>query len=162
MAPSSIHPRGRSGYSDRVTTETMGIFEVRERWAALGGDPGEVVWGAVEDTVPTAPSHRPVAFPTSNGEVVVGGMDRGRFAAYGRFGDGKVAAQALLRLSVAPVAAPAPRDPVQLRRAAAGLIATLEEAAARPHPPALPCRWVGSSTTSGTRAATCSTPTARR
>lgn len=62
---------------------------------AKGADVDEVVVGTEVDVIPQAPSHRWILVPMSDGTVTLGGMDRGRFAAYGKFGDPEVAAQAL-------------------------------------------------------------------
>lgn len=63
--------------------------------ASRGVSVSELVVGREVDVVPQAPSHRWILVPMSDGTVTLGGMDRGRFAAYGKFADPEVAAQAL-------------------------------------------------------------------
>lgn len=67
---------------------------------ARGVDVDRVVVGTEVDVVPQAPSHRWILVPMSDGTVTLGGMDRGAFAAYGKFGDPEVAAQALAQGSL--------------------------------------------------------------
>ena len=50
--------------------------------------------GTEVDVIPGA-SHLLGLLPMSDGTVTLGSMDRGRFAAYGKFRDPEVAAQAL-------------------------------------------------------------------
>lgn len=69
--------------------------EVLSLAQALGVDVDRVVVGTEVDVVPRAPSHRWILVPMSDGTVTLGGLDRGTFAAYGKFGDPEVAAQAL-------------------------------------------------------------------
>jgi hypothetical protein len=83
--------------------------DVRMRLADRGVDAEQVVWAEVSDGPPAAPSHRWVAWPTAGDEIVLGGSDRGRFAAYARFGDAELAAEVLARW-VSPELPPAPRD----------------------------------------------------
>jgi hypothetical protein len=88
----------------------MSIENVVALAADLGVDVDRLVLGRAEDTVPEAPSHTWVLVPTSTGGVVIGGMDRGTFAAYARFEEDRQAAAALARLT-APLAAPDPGRP---------------------------------------------------
>jgi hypothetical protein len=75
-----------------------------------GADVGAVVVGHRPDTVPEAPSHVWICFPSSDGGTVIGGMDRGRFAPYAEFTNLEGAADALVQLTSAPTdAPPAPR-----------------------------------------------------
>lgn len=62
---------------------------------ARGVNVDEIVVGTAVDVIPQAPSHRWILVPMSDGTVTLGGMDRGRFAVYGKFGDPDVAARAL-------------------------------------------------------------------
>jgi len=71
------------------------VAEVLRLAAARGVDADAAAVGTQVDTVPPAPSHCWVLVPMSDGTVTLGGMDRGRFAAYGKFRDPEVAAQAL-------------------------------------------------------------------
>ena len=71
------------------------VHDVMALAQARGADVDEVVVGTEVDVVPQAPSHRWILVPMSDGTVTLGGMDRGSFAAYGKFGDPEVAAQAL-------------------------------------------------------------------
>jgi len=89
-----------------------------------GVDTSGVVWAEVSDRPPTAPSHHWVVWPTSNDEVVLGGTDRGRFAAYARFGDAELAAEILTRW-IAPQVPPSPRDRETLHGAALAVAARL-------------------------------------
>lgn len=83
--------------------------EVLQRARARGVDVDRVVVGAEVDVIPQAPSHRWILVPMSDGTVTLGGMDRGRFAPYGKFGDAEVAAQAL-RLGTVHDAPPLPEN----------------------------------------------------
>jgi Tuberculosis necrotizing toxin len=74
--------------------------EVLSRAQARGVDVERVVVGTEVDVIPRAPSHRWIVVPMSDGTVTLGGMDRGSFAAYGKFGDPEVAAQALAQGSM--------------------------------------------------------------
>ena len=69
--------------------------EVLRLAQARGVDVDAVVVGTEVDVIPQAPSHRWILVPMSDGTVTLGGMDRGRFASYGKFSDPEVAAQAL-------------------------------------------------------------------
>lgn len=91
--------------------------DVRRLLEARGVDTSRVIWTEPSDVPPTAPSHQWVAWPTTDDEVVLGGSDRGRFAAYARFGDVELAADVLARWT-APGLPPAPRDPETLHAAA--------------------------------------------
>lgn len=90
---------------------------VRELLQQGGVRADDVVWAEVSERPPTAPSHRWVAWPTPDDEIVLGGTDRGRFAAYARFGDPSLAAEVLQRW-IDPLLPPAPRDPETLHAAA--------------------------------------------
>ena len=71
------------------------LEEVLRLAEARGVDVEQLVVGSAVDTIPQAPSHRWILVPMSDGSVTLGGMDRGRFAAYGKFAEPEVAAQAL-------------------------------------------------------------------
>lgn len=73
------------------------VQDVKVLAQARGVDVDEVVVGAEYDVIPQAPSHRWILVPMSDGSLTLGGMDRGRFAAYGRFRDPAVATEALVR-----------------------------------------------------------------
>ena len=89
--------------------------DVRRLLIASGTDQGRVLWydGA---EAPTGPSHQWIAW-TVGDEIVLGGADRGRFAAYARFGDASLVAEILTRW-IDPTLAPAPRDVDTLTTAA--------------------------------------------
>jgi hypothetical protein len=107
----------------------MGIERVAALAADLGVDVDRLVLGRAEDTVPEAPSHRWVLVPTSTGGVVIGGMDRGTFAAYARIEDDEQAARTLARLVTPPAPQPPGRDPGSLRSAVSSLESELVAAA---------------------------------
>jgi Tuberculosis necrotizing toxin len=90
--------------------------------AERGVDTAEVEVGRSVDTIPRAPSHRWVVVPMSDGTVTLGGMDRGRFAAYGRFADPDVAAQALAAAERVPPPLPEGRPTKALVAATQGLL----------------------------------------
>lgn len=81
--------------------------EVRRLLIAAGTDQGRILWHDGPEA-PTGPSHRWIAWSVGD-EIVLGGADRGRFAAYARFGDPTLVAEILTRW-VAPALPPAPRD----------------------------------------------------
>lgn len=94
----------------------MIVEEVRSLVQAAGLDTDAVLWAAVSDQPPPAPSHRWVVWPTTDDEIVLGGSDQGRFAAYARFGDPTLVAEILTRW-LEPDLPPAPREPGTLRAA---------------------------------------------
>ena len=106
----------------------MGATEVRDLFAALGGDVDVVAWGTSPGEVPSAGSHRWIVLDVEGGDVVIGGLDRSRFAAYGRFAHEQRAAETLTVLLRRPPPAPLPRTEDQLARAARGLVVVLDEA----------------------------------
>ncbi len=106
----------------------MTVNEVRSGFEALGGSPEAVAWGTAVGEVPEVASHQWVVLEVENGDVVVGGRDRGRFAAYGRFADPAQAAETLVVLLRRPTPPPLPRTEDQLARAARGLLVVLDEA----------------------------------
>ena len=81
--------------------------DVRRLLMASGTDQGRVLWHDGPEA-PTGPSHRWIAW-TVGDEIVLGGADRGRFAAYARFDDPSLVAEILTRW-IAPTLPPAPRD----------------------------------------------------
>jgi hypothetical protein len=89
--------------------------DVRRLLIASGTDQARVLWHDGAEA-PTAPSHRWIAW-TVGDEIVLGGADRGRFAAYARFDDPSLVAEILTRC-IAPTLPPAPRDADTLVRAA--------------------------------------------
>lgn len=91
--------------------------DVRHLLHERGLDATAVLWTPPSDDPPQPPSHRWVAWTTPDDELVLGGSDRGRFAAYARFGDPGLAADILARW-IAPELPPAPRDHETLRAAA--------------------------------------------
>lgn len=95
--------------------------DVRRLLVQRGVDTSRVTWTEPSDEPPTVASHQWVVWPTLDDEVVLGGSDRGRFAAYARFGDVELAADVLTRW-VAPELPPAPRDPETLRGAALAVV----------------------------------------
>jgi hypothetical protein len=95
----------------------MIVDEVRRLLAQSGVDASGVIWSEPSDQPPAAPSHRWVVWPTLDGEVVLGGSDHGRFAAYARFGDPTLVAEILGRWAE-PQLPPAPRDRETLHGAA--------------------------------------------
>ena len=95
----------------------MIVDEVRRLLAERGVDASEVVWTEPSDQPPTVPSHRWVLWPTPDDEVVIGGSDHGRFAAYARFGDPTLVADIVARW-VRPELPQAPRDRETLHGAA--------------------------------------------
>lgn len=80
-------------------------------------DTSRVVWTEPSDEPPSVPSHQWAAWATTDDEIVLGGSDHGRFAAYARFGDAVLAAAVLARWAT-PALEPAPRDRETLRAAA--------------------------------------------
>ena len=108
----------------------MGVEVARARFVELGGDAAAVAWGAVTGEVPRAGSHQWLAMEVDGGDVVLGGLDRGRFVAYGRFGDPRRAAETLTLLLARDEPAPLPRSQEELARAARGVVGLLEEAEA--------------------------------
>lgn len=80
-------------------------------------DVSRVTWAEPSDQPPAAPSHQWIAWPTADGELILGGMDRGKFAAYARFGDPTLAAE-VLRRWIEPDLPSAPRDEQTLHSAA--------------------------------------------
>lgn len=95
----------------------MIVDDVRILLAATGVDLDSVVWAPVSATPPQGPSHRWVVWPTPDDEIVLGGLDHGRFAAYARFGDPTLVVDLLVRW-VRPELPPAPRDRATLHGAA--------------------------------------------
>lgn len=93
--------------------------EVRGLLQAAGLAVDDVEWTPVSDEPPHVPSHRWVVWPTTDGEIVLGGSDHGRFAAYARFGDPTLVAEILARW-LEPELPPAPRDRETLHAAALG------------------------------------------
>lgn len=91
--------------------------EVRSLLQAAGPGLDDVEWAPVSDEPPRAPSHRWVVWPTTDDEIVLGGCDHGRFAAYARFGDPTLVAEILARW-LEPQLPPAPRDRETLHAAA--------------------------------------------
>jgi len=87
----------------------MIVEDVRRLLQAAGVDADAVLWAPVSDQPPQAPSHRWVVWPTTDDEIVLGGSDHGRFAAYARFGDPTLVAEILARW-IAPDLPPPPRD----------------------------------------------------
>ena len=85
----------------------MIAHDVRRLLIEAGVDQAQVVWHDDADA-PTGPSHRWIVWSVGD-EVVLGGADRGRFAAYARFGDPTLVAELLLRW-IEPQLPPAPRD----------------------------------------------------
>ncbi len=108
----------------------MGVAGVRASFEALGGDPDAIEWGASVGEVPASGSHRWIVLEVDGGEVVIGGLDRGRFAAYGRFAEAQRAAETLTILLARPTSAALPRTGDELARAVRGLLILLEDAAA--------------------------------
>ena len=94
--------------------------DVRRLLMASGTDQGRVLWHDGPEA-PTGPSHRWIAW-TVGDEIVLGGADRGRFAAYARFDDPSLVAEILTRW-VSPTLPPAPRDADTLVGAALVLVA---------------------------------------
>lgn len=91
--------------------------------AARGVDIQDIEVGDVVDTVPQVPSHRWILVPMSDGSATLGGMDRGRFAAYGKFRDAEVAAEVLVRATSTDVPAlPEGRPSKALVAATQGLL----------------------------------------
>lgn len=74
----------------------MSLAEVLDGAAAAGVPLEELLVGNQPGAVPRGPSGRWVLFPLDDGAMVLGGMDRGSFALYGRF-DGVDATVAALR-----------------------------------------------------------------
>lgn len=93
---------------------------VRDLLHRRGVDVDQVVWAEVADRPPAADSHRWVAWPTDGDEIVLGGLDHGRFSAYARFGDPGLAADVLARW-LDPRLPPAPRDEEALLAASAAV-----------------------------------------
>lgn len=93
--------------------------DVRDLLQAAGLAPDDVEWAPVSDEPPRTPSHRWVVWPTTDDEIVLGGSDHGRFAAYARFGDPTLVAEILARW-LEPELPPAPRDRETLHAAALG------------------------------------------
>jgi hypothetical protein len=81
--------------------------DVRRLLIASGTDQDQVLWHDGAEA-PTGPSHRWIAWSVGD-EIVLGGADHGRFAAYARFADPSLVAEILTRW-VAPTLPPAPRD----------------------------------------------------
>ena len=81
--------------------------DVRRLLIASGRDPGRVRWHDGPEA-PTGPSHQWIAWSVGN-EIVLGGADRGRFAAYARIADPTLVAEILQRWD-APTLPAAPRD----------------------------------------------------
>lgn len=81
--------------------------DVRRLLIAAGADQGRVRWYDGPEA-PTGPSHQWIAWSVGD-EIVLGGADRGTFAAYARFGDPSLVAEILQRW-VAPQLPEAPRD----------------------------------------------------
>lgn len=72
--------------------------------AGDGGLPLErVLVGTVPGVVPSGPSGTWVLFPGADGASVLGGMDRGAFAPYGRYEDDDATLNALRHVLTAPV-----------------------------------------------------------
>lgn len=107
----------------------MTTSEVQTAFEARGGPPETVAWGTSVGEVPEVASHQWIVLEVENGDVVIGGRDRGRFAAYGRFADAVLAAETLVVLLSRPEPSPLPRSGDELDRAAHGLLALLERAA---------------------------------
>lgn len=89
--------------------------DVRRLLIQAGVDQSGVLWHDGAEA-PTGPSHRWIVW-TVGDEIVLGGADRGRFAAYARFADPTLVAEILARWA-SPVLAPAPRDEQTLHAAA--------------------------------------------
>lgn len=81
--------------------------DVRRLLIEAGVDQGQVLWHDGPDA-PQGPSHHWIAWSVGD-EIVLGGADRGAFAAYARFGDASLVAEILQRW-VAPQLPGAPRD----------------------------------------------------
>jgi hypothetical protein len=94
----------------------MIVDAVRSLLQEAGLDADAVLWAAVSDQPPRVPSHRWVVWPTTDDEIVLGGSDHGRFAAYARFGDPTLVAEILARW-LEPDLPPAPRDRATLHAA---------------------------------------------
>lgn len=94
----------------------MIVDDVRGLLRDAGLDTEAVLWAPVSDQPPQAPSHRWVAWPTTNDEIVLGGSDQGSFAAYARFGDPTLVAEILARWLDLDLP-PAPRERETLRAA---------------------------------------------
>lgn len=94
----------------------MIVDDVRGLLRDAGLDTEAVLWAPVSDQLPQAPSHRWVAWPTTNDEIVLGGSDQGSFAAYARFGDPTLVAEILARWLDLDLP-PAPRERETLRAA---------------------------------------------
>ena len=95
----------------------MIVDEVRRLLAERGVDASEVVWTEPSDEPPVVPSHRWVLWLTRDDELILGGSDHGRFAAYARFGDPTLVADLVARW-VRPELPSAPRDRETLHGAA--------------------------------------------
>lgn len=95
----------------------MIVDEVRRLLPTAGVEADSVLWAPVSVEPPQAPSHQWVVWPTADDEIVLGGSDHGRFAAYARFGDPTLVAEILARWTT-PQLPPAPRDAETLHAAA--------------------------------------------
>ena len=91
--------------------------DVRRLLVQRGVDASGVVWTEPSDRPPAVASHHWVVWQTLDDEVVLGGSDHGRFAAYARFGDPTLVADLLARW-LHPELPPAPRDRKTLHDAA--------------------------------------------
>lgn len=98
--------------------------EVRGLLRDAGLDTDRVVWTPVTDQPPQVPSHQWVVWSTTTDEVVLGGSDHGRFAAYARFGDPTLVAEILARW-LEPELPPPPRDRETLHAASLAVADTL-------------------------------------
>ena len=81
--------------------------DVRRLLIASGTDQSRILWHDGPEA-PTGPSHQWIAWSVGD-EIILGGADRGRFAAYARFGDPGLVAEVLQRW-VDPTLPPPPRD----------------------------------------------------
>lgn len=117
------------------------LTEVLAEAARRGVDTQLLVVGTETDRVPRGPSHRWVLIPMSDGSVTVGGLDRGRFAPYGRSSDVETIVGVLGALT-RPVPVPGPPRPVEQLRAATEALETRLlsslESGARPRPHDVP------------------------
>lgn len=89
--------------------------DVRRLLIAAGTDQGRVRWHDGPEA-PTGPSHQWIAWSIGD-EIVLGGADRGTFAAYARFGDPSLVAEILTRW-IDPTLPAAPRNTDTLLNAA--------------------------------------------
>ena len=87
----------------------MGVAKVRARFAKLGGVADAAAWCTTHEAMLSSGSHRWIVLEVEGGEVVIGDLDRGRFAAYGRYSAAEPAAVALMNLLRRPTPAPLPR-----------------------------------------------------